>query len=92
MNAVHQLLPSFHPYDAVGAHAHQLRELLRSMGLHSEIYALEGSGTDAVLPLSRFSARGPAADTALVYQLATGSPMRYSKGAVEGSFRLSQTV
>jgi len=73
VNAVHQFLPSFHAHDAVGAHARRLQQLLRDLGMRSDIYALEGHGDDGVLPLARFSARAP--DTALVYQLATGSPL-----------------
>jgi glycosyltransferase involved in cell wall biosynthesis len=76
VNAVHQFVPSFYAHDAVGAHARQLRQLLRELGLHSEIYTLEGdAGEDGVLPVARFSRRGRTADTTLVYQLATGSAL-----------------
>jgi glycosyltransferase involved in cell wall biosynthesis len=76
VNAVHQFVPSFYAHDAVGAHARQLRQLLRELGLRSEIYTLDGdAGTDEVLPVTRFSPRARSADTALVYQLATGSAL-----------------
>jgi glycosyltransferase involved in cell wall biosynthesis len=72
--AVHQLIPSFAPRDAVGNHTVQVQRVLRDLGFDSEIYA--GNARREVAGLSRpFDELAPAPGTWLLYQASTGSPM-----------------
>lgn len=74
---VHQFLPSFAGRDAIGAHTLEVRNVLRGLGVESEIYA--GESRDVVRgscrPHETFSPRRGAGATLLVYQAATGSPV-----------------
>jgi glycosyltransferase involved in cell wall biosynthesis len=72
--AVHQLVPSFAPRDAIGNHTLQVQDVLRGLGLASEIYVADAR--PEVAHLSRpYRDLGEAADTWLLYQSSTGSPM-----------------
>ena len=74
---MHQFVPSFAANDAVSGHALEVRTLLRSWGLTSEIYAGHAAdeGRHQVLPFNQFERRGPARETYLLYQLSTGTRM-----------------
>jgi L-malate glycosyltransferase len=75
--AIHQFVPSFSTRDAIGGHVVQVREVLRGMGVASDIYVHE------VRPDLRRQTRsyrdwtGPVAGqpTWLLYQCSTGSVM-----------------
>lgn len=75
MTAIHQFVPSFTARDAVGTHTVKVREVLRSMGIDSEIYAVErGRGTPVrARPYRTFSMRRQAPDTWLLYQFSAGN-------------------
>jgi len=73
LKAVHQFLPSYAVHDAIGAHARQLRRLLREMGMHSDIYAGDARRSGDVLPIGRFERAPVSRDTVLLYHLSTGS-------------------
>ena len=69
---VHQFVSSFVPRDAVSTHALAVRDVIRGMGLESEIYVKESRGE--MLPEARFYRTYAAApDDVLLYQAATGS-------------------
>lgn len=73
--AVHQVIPSIVERDAVSYHTLEVRRLLRSLGVDSEIFSdVPGPGLrDEVLPLSALPTRvGP--DAWLLYQASIGSP------------------
>ena len=72
--AVHQLVPSFAPRDAVGNHTLQVQDVLRGMGFASEIYVANARPEVASLSKPYLELR-PDADTWLLYQSSTGSPM-----------------
>jgi len=72
--AVHQLVPSFAPRDAVGNHTLQVQDVLRGMGFVSEIYVAHARPEVAALSRPYLELR-PAADAWLLYQSSTGSPM-----------------
>jgi glycosyltransferase involved in cell wall biosynthesis len=74
MTAVHQLVPSFAPRDAVGNHTLEVQRVLREIGLRSEIYVASSRSELARLctPYEQFEA---APDTWLLYQASTGSVM-----------------
>jgi L-malate glycosyltransferase len=72
--AVHQLVPSFAPRDAIGNHTLQVQHVLRDLGLVSEIFVADAR--PEVAHLSRpYRHLGEAPDTWLLYQSSTGSPM-----------------
>ncbi len=76
MPAIHQFIPTYAARDAIGTHARLLRELVRSMGIRSEIYrdGAVGQGRHDSLPYRSFSGDGGAGGgTWLIYQLSTGS-------------------
>ena len=56
--AVHQLLATFAPHDAVSNEARQIRAVLRAAGYESEIYAagIRPSAHDVVRPLNALAA------------------------------------
>lgn len=72
--AVHQVVPSLRPHDAVGAHTLRLRDLLRSTGLRSTIFSddvdpalvAEAQPIAALPPPDRHG-------TAIVYQCSIGN-------------------
>lgn len=73
--AVHQLVPTFAPRDAIGGHILEVQRLVRGMGLRSEIYAAgvaAGAPRSAAHPLRRLAPRAEPG-TYLMYQLSTGS-------------------
>jgi glycosyltransferase involved in cell wall biosynthesis len=70
--AVHQFLPTYAPRDAIGTHARHLRDLLREMGVDSEIYA---QGIVGRSDGHKFSTYKGAAGDMLLYQLSTGCKM-----------------
>lgn len=77
MTSVHQLVPSFVSRDAVGAHTIRVQQVLRGMGLDSEIYAADigpkvGAKARHYRTLSR---RKGDPDSWLLYQLSTGNRM-----------------
>ena len=70
--AVHQLVPSFAPRDAIGNHTLQVQDVLRGMGFDSEIYV--GDARPEVAHLSKpYLDLGVVPDTWLLYQSSTGS-------------------
>lgn len=74
MTAVHQLVPSFAPRNAIGNHTLQVQSLLRELGHESEIYVGDASREVAHLTRPYRELRG-GAGTWLLYQLSTGSPI-----------------
>jgi len=74
LDRIDQVIPTLASRDAIGGHVIQLRDLLRSRGLQSDIYYANatpdrlGEG----LPLARLGDRRPAG-RALLYQLSIGS-------------------
>ena len=77
MAAIHQLLPSFAPRDAIGAHAVQVQRVLRSLGVESGIYAADAHREvrRSVQPYRELPAPRPGEPTWLLYQCSTGSPV-----------------
>ncbi|HEV7887485.1 MAG TPA: glycosyltransferase family 4 protein [Acidimicrobiales bacterium] len=76
-DAIHQFVPSFVPRDAIGTHVRAVRDLLRGMGIESDVYVRESRGAakgEARDYLSYQGAR-PGERTWLLYQLSTGSKM-----------------
>lgn len=72
--AVHQLVPSFAPRNAIGNHVLQVQGVLRGMGLESEIYVADA--WKEVAHLTRPYRELPRRDgTWLLYQASTGSAM-----------------
>jgi glycosyltransferase involved in cell wall biosynthesis len=72
--AVHQLVPSFAPRDAVGNHTLQVQQVLRGLGVRSEIYV--GEARREVAARSHpYRELAVEPDTWLLYQASTGSPM-----------------
>jgi glycosyltransferase involved in cell wall biosynthesis len=74
VSAVHQVIPSFVPRDAIGDHSLQVRSVLQEMGLESEVYVADaGPGYERISkPYQRY--RGGGGDV-LLYQASTGSAM-----------------
>jgi len=78
MTALHQLVPSLRSGDAVGGHTLRVRDVLRDLGLESEIYvenahpslAGEVRHVDEYVEDTRRAGSAPAA---VIYQLAVGS-------------------
>lgn len=75
LTAVHQFVSSFVPRDAVSAHTLALRDVLRDLGLDSEIYVKEARGEvqKEAHYYRDYEAGGPVESTRLLYQAATGS-------------------
>lgn len=78
MKTLHQLVPALLPGDAVSAHTLEVREVIRGLGLESEVYAGYTHPSLAVeaRPLEEFDERtvqGSRRDEGMLYQLATGS-------------------
>ena len=77
MTAVHQLLPVFSYGDAIGNAALRTREILRSLGYHSEIFAeivdsrLSGKGH----LIDELDVRALTSSDAVIYRLSIGSPL-----------------
>lgn len=75
IEAVHQFVPSLAPRDAIGSHTLALQELLREMGLRSEIFADEvRPGLEGRAHPYR-SYRGSRGGACLLYQSSIGSPV-----------------
>ena len=76
MTTIHQFIPSFAPRSAVGNHTLQVRNVLRDLGVHSEVFVgeakreVEGIST----PFHDYAGSGDPR-TWLLYQSSTGSPM-----------------
>ena len=77
MAAIHQLLPSFAPRDAIGAHAVQVQQVLRGLGVDSGIYVADAHREvrRSVQPYRELPAPRPGEPTWLLYQCSTGSPV-----------------
>lgn len=75
MIAIHQFVPTITRHDAIGHHVLELRELLRGLGVASEIFADERHGDlgGVVRPAREYVAPGDR--TALLYHAATASPL-----------------
>lgn len=74
MTAVHQLVPSFAPRNAIGNHTLQVQRVLREVGLESEIYVADA--WREIAHLTKHYRDLPARPgTWLLYQSSTGSPM-----------------
>ncbi|MDG2111783.1 MAG: glycosyltransferase family 4 protein [Actinomycetota bacterium] len=71
--AVHQLVPTITPRDAVGNHTFRLREVLRGLGYDSEIFAMFRHG-DVIDDTHLVDQLPPDAD-GLIYQFSIGSPL-----------------
>lgn len=72
--AVHQLVPSFAPRNAIGNHVLQVQDVLLGMGLRSDIYV--GDAWREVAHLTRPYRDFAGGDgTWLLYQASTGSPI-----------------
>jgi glycosyltransferase involved in cell wall biosynthesis len=77
VDAIHQFVPSFAPRDAIGTHVRTVRDLLRGMGIQSDIYVRESREAAKGEVRDYLSYRGaqPGQRTWLLYQLSTGSKM-----------------
>lgn len=74
MTAVHQLVPSFAPRNAIGDHTLQVQSLLRELGYESEIYV--GDAWREVAHLTRpYRELPPTPGGWVLYQASTGSPI-----------------
>jgi glycosyltransferase involved in cell wall biosynthesis len=72
--AVHQLVPSFAPRNAIGNHVLQVQDVLRGMGLRSDIYV--GDAWREVAHLTKpYRELREEPGTWLLYQASTGSPI-----------------
>ncbi|MCU1376502.1 MAG: hypothetical protein JWO68_3788 [Actinomycetia bacterium] len=72
--AVHQLVPSFAPRDAVGNHTVQVQEVLRDLGLRSEIYVADAR-REVAHRTKPYRELAEEPGTWLLYQASTGSSM-----------------
>jgi glycosyltransferase involved in cell wall biosynthesis len=70
---IHQLLPNFVPGDAIGNHARTLRQLLRSWGFASEIYA-HFAHPDVAHDCRLLNEFPAASSRAVLYHYSTASP------------------
>lgn len=77
LRALHQIVPSLRPHDAVGDHTRRLREVLRGAGLQSEIFSddVHPSLRSEGQPLVALPAEDASGSTALLYQLSIGNPV-----------------
>lgn len=77
MVAVHQFIPSYAPRDAVGTHSRHVREILRRLGVRSDIYVNEARGVarGEVHYFRDYAGPVDGEPTWLLYQYSTGSPM-----------------
>ena len=77
MAAIHQLLPSFAPRDAIGAHALQVQRVLHGLGVESRIYVGDAHREvrRTVQPYRELAVPRPGEPTWLLYQCSTGSPV-----------------
>ena len=76
MKALHQIVPSLQPGDAVSQHALEVRRLLREHGLESDIY-VDGAHASLRRDVHHYRelrTRGRASEVGLLYQFAIGSP------------------
>lgn len=71
--SVHQLVPTITPRDAVGNHTFRLRDVLRSLGYDSEIFAMFRHGD--VIHDTHLVDQLPHDADALIYQFSIGSPL-----------------
>jgi glycosyltransferase involved in cell wall biosynthesis len=72
--AIHQFVPSFAPRNAIGNHVLQVQDVVRGMGLESEIYV--GDAWREVAHLTRpYRELAGGNGTWLLYQASTGSPI-----------------
>src|SRR5437868_9554943 len=74
VDAVHQLVPSFAPRDAVGNHTLQVQGVLRELGLRSELYVADARREVAHLTRD-YRSLETEPGTWLLYQASTGSPI-----------------
>ncbi len=77
MAAIHQLLPSFAPRDAIGAHALQVQRVLHGLGVDSRIYVGDAHREvrRSVQSYRDLPSPRPGEPTWLLYQCSTGSPV-----------------
>jgi glycosyltransferase involved in cell wall biosynthesis len=75
LRAAHQVLPAFSPGDGVGNYAARLGEVLRGLGLRSEVFAgsIHPTLRDQARPIAELRARVEP-DDALLYHYAVTSP------------------
>ncbi len=71
--AVHQVVPTFAPRDAIGNHARIAQRLLRSMGFDSQIYA--ASAPRHLLHIRDLRSLPLGRDVWTIYQCSTGAPI-----------------
>jgi len=76
IDTVHQVLPSLHVADASGAHTLHARDALRAAGYRSDLFAghVDAELVGEARPLSELDEVAPAG-SAVLYQLAVGSPV-----------------
>jgi glycosyltransferase involved in cell wall biosynthesis len=76
LNAAHQLLPVLSPGDAIGTSVLRLRDMLRSMGFRSQVYAqlIDRRLAHQARPAERLTSELGESD-ALLYHLSIGSPL-----------------
>jgi glycosyltransferase involved in cell wall biosynthesis len=75
VGAVHQFIPTYSSRDAIGTHARHVRDILRGLGMQSEIYA-EGISPGVRRGDAHLFKSFPAtSDALLLYQLSTGCKM-----------------
>ncbi len=74
---IDQILPSLAPRDAIGHHTLKLQELIRSIGIESEIYAdeIKGELGGKAKPFREFARQKDSSSRYVIYQASTGSPI-----------------
>ncbi len=83
---IDQFLPSFAPRDAIGYHTLKMQEVLRSLGIRSEIYSdeIKGELQGLAHPFAKFTRQRYRRRRYIMYQASTGSPIvRYLLGRHE---------
>ncbi len=74
---IDQVLPSLAPRDAIGYHTCKLQEVMRSIGISSEIFAdeIKGEMNGLARPFRDFVKRRGSPSRYVIYQASTGSPI-----------------
>ncbi len=74
---IDQLLPSFAPRDAIGYHTLKMQELIRSLGVKSEIYAgeIKEEMQGQAHSFAEFLRQSYRPNRYIIYQASTGSPI-----------------
>lgn len=74
---IDQVLPSFAPRDAIGYHTLKMQELIKSLGIESNIYAdeIKEGMQNYAIPIKELFKQRPSQNRYILYQASTGSPV-----------------